>query len=228
MIIADDYLLIFHLLIQIDKCIKNRAQFMNSDSQEIYMEKQKAMILLYCLIQFRNGTARIFNVFYMLAARAIFNKYKHIDYFISSSKNIIDILNMNIPLDTINEKDFFSAEAKTVIENKGILYLKAVNYCKSIYSKDDISEPNTGLKNIDDVFKKAKRPTISPSILTYFETEKMNQAYDIVIDSVSTLPIEFLFLSFYPLLPASIFYNSISSLLTKYLKLIFIIVISLL
>eukprot|EP00826_Nyctotherus_ovalis_P055750 TRINITY_DN7434_c0_g1_i1.p1 TRINITY_DN7434_c0_g1~~TRINITY_DN7434_c0_g1_i1.p1 ORF type:complete len:168 (+),score=25.39 TRINITY_DN7434_c0_g1_i1:113-616(+) len=117
-----------HLLVQLENYEILR-------SAGLLLDKQKAILVLYCLVQFRNRKAQVFNVLYLAIAMVICNKCKGNPGFTLILQQFIDLLRINASFENLNDitDGFFSTETKSTIADKKTLYRRAYNHCRKLY-----------------------------------------------------------------------------------------------
>lgn len=67
-----------------------------STNMALNFEKKKALIICYCLIQFRNFKATSFNILYLVVAVVLKQIWKKQPYIMEAVEEIISILKCNI------------------------------------------------------------------------------------------------------------------------------------
>jgi len=154
------------------------SYFASEDSQKLSLERQKAMLFLYCLLQFRNNKANNFNALYLVVAYAIYDKYKNANNFRLSVKKAILKLSTNAPLQKIQSTNsiFFLIETKTKVLDKGMLYTSALDYCKKVYSENESLIPKSADRKASE--GKAELISIKNLILDFFEVPSMEHVYE--------------------------------------------------
>ena len=101
-----------------------------NESNELLLEKQKGILLVYCIIQFRSSKTE-FNIPYYIMAYFIKKHYEKTNYFLNAVNKILRQFSLNS-----NETEFkVSYEKYTQFENKGILYEKVFKYCKDSHKE---------------------------------------------------------------------------------------------
>eukprot|EP00826_Nyctotherus_ovalis_P038319 TRINITY_DN3584_c0_g11_i1.p1 TRINITY_DN3584_c0_g11~~TRINITY_DN3584_c0_g11_i1.p1 ORF type:complete len:178 (-),score=56.01 TRINITY_DN3584_c0_g11_i1:48-581(-) len=157
------------------------------NSLKLNLEKQKSMLFLYCLLQFRNNKANTFNVLYLVAAYAVYRRYKTTSYFRPAIRRLMLQLWLNAPLRKVQSTNssFFSLETKSCIVDKGVLYGRALEFCKGVYSESELLiSKSVERKNSGG---KLELLSIKNLILDLFEAAKMEQIYEAVSSSVKEL-----------------------------------------
>jgi len=168
--LVNECLYAYFLLIQFDKC------FTRENGQEILLEKQKALFLIYCLMQFRNKKATSFNVFYLIIADIIRKRYKYLK---EPLEKFVDVLKLNIPLRKTKNQNFFSFEFKMNLEDKSTIYKKAHTFCTLTYT-DGNDKPLYFKDTILSFFDSTEMTYLYNRVLQYLT---LNLSEDTVFDS---------------------------------------------
>lgn len=156
----------------------------------VSLEKQKAILILYCLIQFRNKKAQLFNVLYLVAAIVMWNKYKGNPEFEFVLKQFVDVLRMNSSAKPPSDDSFFNFEVKPSIFSKGTLYERAFHHCRKAYpgivtEKIIVRSQNGARQFVFPSPSEISRDTpVANSILRLFEPDKIAQAASTSVETI--------------------------------------------
>lgn len=140
------------------------------------------ILVLYCLIQFRNRKAQVFNVLYLAIAMVICIKYKRNPGFTLILQQFIDLLRINSSFENFNDitDAFFSTETKSSIVDKETLYRRAYNHCRKLYpgivAEIVIVKIQNIFKEFDYLSDQTEDTQTAKSLLSLFESDKIAQA----------------------------------------------------
>ncbi len=187
--------------------LADRKLVAKSHQSTLALEKKKALLMLYCLIQFRNFKATSFNILYLVAAGLIRNRWGKHRVFSDTLTAIISTLKCNLassgsfphnnlPVEKTKKQDFFETEMKTTLVDKGALYAGMFALCEKTFAGDPAASPagseeaqigplTTERKAEAKKMEEKSRPATLPEILlSFYETARTEQIVATINDCV--------------------------------------------
>ncbi len=157
----------------------------------LQLERKQALLLFYCLVQFRNFKATGFNVLYLAVADAVRGCWQTEPTFSAAMSTILDILRANLHSGTVvctisdakldaqkKRVEFFSTTMKTNIVDKGPLYAEVVRKCSPRSEPVMIPRAQKGRPSIlGQAVEKQKSPADSGNEPDETETKSEQQIF---------------------------------------------------
>ena len=116
-------------------------------------ERQKAFIMFYWLIQFRNIKASNFNVLHLVSAGIWKQRLRNQRGFMDSIKTCISILKYNKSFKLSKKQDFFDTKSSDPLIDRGLVYQLIFEYNENLNSdnqSEDEELVNEGMKSKQD------------------------------------------------------------------------------
>eukprot|EP01022_Parablepharisma_sp_SALTPOND_P005511 TRINITY_DN1226_c0_g1_i1.p1 TRINITY_DN1226_c0_g1~~TRINITY_DN1226_c0_g1_i1.p1 ORF type:complete len:1480 (-),score=135.50 TRINITY_DN1226_c0_g1_i1:5166-9605(-) len=156
-------------------------------------DKKKALLMFYCLIQFRNFKATSFNILYLVTAGLLKNKWGKHKVLSEVTNSIMSILKSNLPSEKGKKQDFFETEIRTSLNDKGALYQSMFELCEKAFPEsgqppEDVShgqiDPSAGDADADTHREGLEKPkplvSLMDALVGFYEPEKMGKLFEII------------------------------------------------